>query len=129
MPSMDRREAREAARALLHLQAQLRCALYGCGTGRLAQAGHPAPLSAAGEEALARAVMRVRVAAFLHPALEAGRVPVRLPAEYPGLCRQAYFGVLRRNLVLLDVGGGPGYFRDAFRGAGERRRRISKIGG
>lgn len=58
----------------------------------------------ADEELLVRSVMRHRVAAFLHPALEAGLLGEELPIDFVGLCRQAYFTTLRRNLVGMDVG-------------------------
>ncbi len=56
------------------------------------------------EELLVQAVMRHRVAAFLHPALEQGFLGTALPIDFVGLCRQAYFTTLRRNLVTLEVG-------------------------
>ncbi|MCP5056273.1 MAG: nucleotidyltransferase family protein [bacterium] len=58
----------------------------------------------ADEELLVRSVMRHRVAAFLHPALEEGLLGEELPIDFVGLCRQAYFTTLRRNLVAMDVG-------------------------
>ncbi|MBW2244310.1 MAG: hypothetical protein JRH01_20190 [Deltaproteobacteria bacterium] len=49
-------------------------------------------------------MMRHRLAAFLHPALESGLLGEELPIDFVGLCRQAYFTTLRRNLVAMDVG-------------------------
>ncbi|MCP3987202.1 MAG: nucleotidyltransferase family protein [bacterium] len=60
--------------------------------------------SGAEEDRLVHAVMRHRLAAFLHPALESGVLGEELPIDFVGLCRQAYFVTLRRNLVGMDVG-------------------------
>ncbi len=91
---------RAAASARRHLLAQIRISL---GTER--EAGAPLPsLTDPAEDALVQTIMRHRLAAFLHPAIESGQIPEPLPVDLPGLCRQAYFTVLRRNLVSLELG-------------------------
>lgn len=56
------------------------------------------------DDELVRLMMRHRVAAYLHPLLDAQPDPDALPVELSALCRQVYFAVLRRNAVTLDVG-------------------------
>jgi len=91
---------RAGASARRHLLAQIRISLE---TEREPGAALPS-LTDQGEDALVQAIMRHRLAAFLHPAIESGRIPEPLPVDLPGLCRQAYFTVLRRNLVSLELG-------------------------
>lgn len=87
-----------AAAARRHLLHCLREALGTAGRRPIA------PLPALAEEAFVCAIMRHRVGALLHPALEQERIDGDLPADVPGLCRQAYFTILRRNLVTLEHG-------------------------
>jgi hypothetical protein len=87
-----------SAAARRHLMIRVREAL---GTG---PAGGPARLPEAAEEAFVCAIMRHRIAALLYPAIEEGRIAGELPVDVPGLCRQAYFTILRRNLVTLEHG-------------------------
>ena len=97
--SMDRGRAESEGRR--HLLTLVRQAL---GT-QPTEAAPARRLSDIGEECFVRGLMRHRVAALLHPALEDGRLQGwRLPVDAPGLCRQAYFGVLRRNVVALELG-------------------------
>lgn len=74
--------------------------------GQQGAQGNPWPRvrDGAEEELLVQAVMRHRLAAFLHPALESDAVCEELPIDFIGLCRQAYFATLRRNLVAMEVG-------------------------
>lgn len=97
--SIDRGRSESEGRR--HLLTLVRQAL-----GTEARPVRPEPrLTDMGEECFVRGLMRHRLAALLHPALEDGRLPGwRLPVDAPGLCRQAYFGVLRRNVAALDVG-------------------------
>ena len=87
-----------AAGARRHLLHRMREALGTAGNRPLP------PLPAVAEEAFVCAIMRHRVAALLHPALEQELIAGELPVDVPGLCRQAYFTILRRNLVTLEHG-------------------------
>ncbi len=72
--------------------------------------GEEAPLIDLGDAAkpvddeLVRLMMRHRVAAYLHPLLDAQPDPDVLPVELSALCRQVYYAVLRHNAVGLEVG-------------------------